>query len=209
MVSAFFYGTLMHPKILLTVIDNNGSHLRLTPAVLLNYTRHKVKNQVYPGIVPYKRGRELFIRELEQEERSVRGMLVTGLTEEDIECLDQFEGDEYERITVDLYPFGDLLEVSHYSIDDDKTYLPSKPPPLPSHADLPTSMQADTYVMVDIKRLEPELWSFEDFVRNNAWKWHGQEASRTNPDIAEIERGRTRSESAKLLSQKLEIGRQC
>ena len=33
--SAFFYGILMHPKILLGVISNDGSHLKLSPAVLL------------------------------------------------------------------------------------------------------------------------------------------------------------------------------
>ena len=33
--SAFFYGILMHPKILLGVISNDGSHLKLCPAVLL------------------------------------------------------------------------------------------------------------------------------------------------------------------------------
>jgi hypothetical protein len=33
--SAFFYGTLMHPKILKRVIANDGSHLQLCPAVLL------------------------------------------------------------------------------------------------------------------------------------------------------------------------------
>ena len=33
--SAFFYGILMHPKILLGVISNDGSHLKISPAVLL------------------------------------------------------------------------------------------------------------------------------------------------------------------------------
>ena len=33
--SAFFYGILMHPRILLGVISNDGSHLRICPAVLL------------------------------------------------------------------------------------------------------------------------------------------------------------------------------
>jgi len=33
--SAFFYGTLLHPKILKRVIDSDGSHLEICPAVLL------------------------------------------------------------------------------------------------------------------------------------------------------------------------------
>jgi len=55
------------------------------------------QNNVYPGIVPYERGKKLFDRDLEQEERSVRGMIVTGLNGEDIGCLDQFEGDVRSR----------------------------------------------------------------------------------------------------------------
>ena len=33
--SAFFYGTLMHPKILKRVIRNDGAHLQICPALLL------------------------------------------------------------------------------------------------------------------------------------------------------------------------------
>lgn len=33
--AAFFYGTLMHPKILKAVIQNDGAHLKVCPAVLL------------------------------------------------------------------------------------------------------------------------------------------------------------------------------
>lgn len=47
----------------------------------------------YPGVVPLSKGRELFDRELTQEEGSVRGTLVKGLTAEDMKYLDNFEGD--------------------------------------------------------------------------------------------------------------------
>jgi hypothetical protein len=65
MTTAFFYGILMHPKILKRVLNNDASHLRICPAILTvspfprpssassltypskiatqNYTRHKVK----------------------------------------------------------------------------------------------------------------------------------------------------------------------
>lgn len=33
--AAFFYGTLMHPKILLRVIGNDGAHLEICSAVLM------------------------------------------------------------------------------------------------------------------------------------------------------------------------------
>jgi hypothetical protein len=32
--TAFFYGTLMHPRILTRVIGNDGSHLEICPGVL-------------------------------------------------------------------------------------------------------------------------------------------------------------------------------
>lgn len=38
--SAFFYGTLLHPKILKRVIGNDGSHLEICPAVLLVSVAH-------------------------------------------------------------------------------------------------------------------------------------------------------------------------
>ncbi|TFK75220.1 hypothetical protein BDN72DRAFT_832572 [Pluteus cervinus] len=89
---AFFYGTLMHPVILKRVIHNEGLHLSICPAVLLEHTRHKVQRQDYPGVVPYSRGKTLFERDLELEERCVRGTLVVGLTEADLRYLDMFEG---------------------------------------------------------------------------------------------------------------------
>ena len=44
-------------------------------------------------MVPYEEGKKLFERELEPEERCVRGTLVLGLTPADIKKLDTFEGD--------------------------------------------------------------------------------------------------------------------
>jgi hypothetical protein len=91
--SAFFYETLMHPSILTRVIKNNGSHLRVCPAVLMGYTRHQVEDCDYPGIVPYEIGHKSFDRKLNRDERCVRGVLVDGLTESDMQLLDIFEGD--------------------------------------------------------------------------------------------------------------------
>ncbi|KDN48710.1 hypothetical protein RSAG8_02697, partial [Rhizoctonia solani AG-8 WAC10335] len=51
-VSAFFYGTLMHPAVLKRVIGNDASHLQATPAVLTSFTRHHVRSCDYPAIVP-------------------------------------------------------------------------------------------------------------------------------------------------------------
>ncbi|TFK20279.1 hypothetical protein FA15DRAFT_673596 [Coprinopsis marcescibilis] len=164
--NSFFYGILMHPKILTKVVGNDGAHLRYCPAVLLEHTRHKVKGYDFPGVIPYSASQTLFDRELSQEEKSVRGILVAGLTEKDIELLDRFEGSYYTRVPIAVHPLGDLDPLS------EDPSIPSNPPPLPDISQLPPTIQAETYIFASINVLEPALWSFEDFVAKNAWKWY-------------------------------------
>ncbi|KAH8823352.1 hypothetical protein DL96DRAFT_1617318 [Flagelloscypha sp. PMI_526] len=172
--TAFFYGTLMHPKILIQVIKNDGSHLRIAPAVLLEHTRHQVKSADYPGVVPISRSQKLFDHELSSDERVVRGTLVTGLTESDIRFLDYFEGSEYTREPVQIHPlrpFHALPALIHLPIPND-LITPSNPPPLPPASELPPAFAAETYIYRDVVYLRPELWSFDEFVKENAWKWY-------------------------------------
>ncbi|KAK0204902.1 hypothetical protein DFS33DRAFT_1323683 [Desarmillaria ectypa] len=176
--SAFFYGTLMHPKILTKVIKNDGSHLRICPAVLLEHTRHKVKLEEYPGVIPFSRGRALFDRELTQEEKYVRGTLVHGLTNMDILLLDVFEGTEYTRGPVPVHPLKDTINLFEYSVSKDDKHLVLNPPALlPPIEKLAEAIPAETYIYRDIKKLDAELWSFGEFVRLNAWKWYQPEAN--------------------------------
>ncbi|KAJ3541599.1 hypothetical protein NMY22_g3833 [Coprinellus aureogranulatus] len=174
--TAFFYGTLMHPKILKRVIQNDGSHLEICPGVLLNYTRHRVKQCEYPGIVPYERGKQLFPdRELEQEERSVRGTIVRGLSLSDIGHLDTFEGDEYERLPVSVHPLEPFtpLNTPAGQPDAPESLIPQHATPLPPVEELGGAVDAHTYVFQDIRYLEPRLWSWDEFMKNSAWKWYG------------------------------------
>lgn len=60
---------------------------------LQSFTRHHVKGCDYPAIVPYNVGSVLLKRELEREDRCVRGVIVSGLTPQDVAQLDVFEGD--------------------------------------------------------------------------------------------------------------------
>ncbi|KAK0469649.1 uncharacterized protein EV420DRAFT_1495889 [Desarmillaria tabescens] len=176
--SAFFYGTLMHPKILTKVIKNDGSHLKICPAVLLEHTRHKVKSEEYPGVIPFSRGQALFGRELTQEDKCVRGTLVHGLTNMDILLLDIFEGTEYTRGPVPVHPLEDAINLSEYSVlKDDKYLLPNPPAPLPPVEELAEAIPAETYIYKNIEKLDAELWSFGEFVRLNAWKWYQPEES--------------------------------
>jgi hypothetical protein len=53
MASAFFYGTLMHPKILKRVLHNDASHLKICPAILtvgpsMPNDMHHVQLLIYP-----------------------------------------------------------------------------------------------------------------------------------------------------------------
>ncbi|KAI5117959.1 hypothetical protein M0805_001620 [Coniferiporia weirii] len=181
--SAFFYGTLLHPKVLKRVIGNDGTHLRICPAVLLEHTRHHVQNCDYPGIVPYEVSRELFNHDLTREERSVRGNLVTGLSKEDMLLLDFFEGDEYSREKVQVYPLGSLEPLNNPS--DAVVSTTSTP----IATDLGEPIETEVYIWVGPSRyLVPELWSYEVFIRDNAWKWVGPNTDRES--YAEVDRRR-------------------
>ncbi|KAJ7170715.1 hypothetical protein C8R43DRAFT_980649 [Mycena crocata] len=179
--SAFFYGTLMHPRILKRVIGNDGSHLQICPAVLLKFTRHKVKFADYPGTIPYSDGRALFDHELDREACSVRGTMVTGLTKSDIQLLDIFEGSEYTRDKVQVHPLEDLVRLTDYTTT---TVIPA---PLPADAELRAVVEVETYVYGQMSGLMHEIWDFDDFVQKNAWKWYGA-GSRTNPDYTEVDK---------------------
>ncbi|KAF8867805.1 hypothetical protein BD779DRAFT_1386667, partial [Infundibulicybe gibba] len=168
----FFYGTLMHPRILKRVIKNDGSHLRFCPGILLEHTRHQVKDADYPGILPYSQGRKLFDRELTREERSVRGTIVMGLTESDLTLLDYFEGEEYRRETVKASPLEPMMDLSGFILEPT---LPKIPPPLPSFTDLADPLDVEVYIYEDPNNLKARLWSFSDFVEQNAWKWYDKD----------------------------------
>ncbi|KAG2131355.1 hypothetical protein DEU56DRAFT_814097 [Suillus clintonianus] len=187
MVSAFFNGTLMHPEILKRVLGHDGSQLQMCPALLLDYTRHQVKNEDYPGILPYSRSRAMFDHDLNPEERSVRGSLVTGLSEEDIRLLDIFEGNQYTREIVSIYPLGPLANIRDIEV---KSLVATTPPPIPVMSELANPVDAATYVWcLSSSELRAQLWTFEEFVKLNAWKWIGPSAA-DNKDYDEVNRRR-------------------
>ncbi|KAI0368638.1 hypothetical protein BV20DRAFT_969010 [Pilatotrama ljubarskyi] len=187
--SAFFYGTLLHPAILRRVIGHEGGQLEICPAVLLEHTRHKIRNADYPAVLPYSKSRTLFEQsgrgDLAPEERTVRGTFVHGLSDRDISLLDLFEGDEYTRESVAVHPLGPLTPLSSHSeprasaptpgdAATDAYVVPRTAPELPPLNALPTPLPAQTYIYAGpLDQLSSELWSYEDFVRENAWKWVG------------------------------------
>ncbi|KAH6909096.1 hypothetical protein BKA70DRAFT_1371768 [Coprinopsis sp. MPI-PUGE-AT-0042] len=192
---AFFYGTLMHPKILKHIIRNDGSHLQFCPAVLLDFTRHKVKGQTYPGIILVSLAEPFVNRELTSLEKLVRGTLVSGLSEEDMNRLDHFEGDvsskivecahhrslasvspqEYDLIDVQVHPLADIGPLSAQPGKDD-ALIGLHAAPLPSPENLAPAVQVKTYVFKFVDRLQVELWDFDDFVKNSASRWFDYES---------------------------------
>jgi hypothetical protein len=47
----------------------------------------------YPGVIPYEQSKILMGRALTENEKCLRGVVVSGLTARDISCLNYFEGD--------------------------------------------------------------------------------------------------------------------
>ncbi|KAF8510937.1 PLP-dependent transferase [Hysterangium stoloniferum] len=191
--SAFFYGTLLHPEILKRVIGNTGGHLHVAPAVLLDYTRHHVKTPHvqlkeswqgcdYPAIVPYESAKTFFQGQLTQDERSVRGTVVSGLTAEDLRLLDIFEGDEYTRQTASV----SLLAALTPLLDSIDTVISTGA----SLRELGDTLNVQVYVWADgLDRLVPEIWSFDVFVREKLWRWVGK-GSGANGDYAIVDERR-------------------
>ncbi|GAA6011165.1 hypothetical protein JCM10207_005520 [Rhodosporidiobolus poonsookiae] len=166
--SLFFYGTLCHAGVLSRVIGNPGDHLTTRDAVLLDHARLHVEGEDYPAVVSTADGEKVLARRLSLDEASVRGVLVTGLTDEDVRLLDEFEGDEYTR--------------SPCSVSVLPTLGSSLVPSPPTHATV-------YRWTAPISRLAPQIWTFEEFLRDSAHRWVGVGAN-DNPDYAEVDRRR-------------------
>ncbi|KAJ9639938.1 hypothetical protein H2201_007284 [Coniosporium apollinis] len=155
--SAFFYGTLMAPEVLHRVC--HGSHqpnsfyrslLTIRPAILPHHRRHKVLHADYPAMIPCA-----------SPSASVRGTLVTGLTDGDMWRLDIFEGDEYERRTVKV----EVLDEKGRKVGEVEG--------------------VETYVWIaGRKELEDEEWDFEVFVREKMGRWIGVDEGFADVDDA-------------------------
>lgn len=127
------------------------------PALLQGYQRHKVKYADYPAILPATGSVALGAAP-----PSVRGSLVTGLTDGDMWRLDIFEGSQYTRqkVRVKILKHTAL----DAAIDEDKL-----------DDVVEAELDAETYVWsVDPEDLESEEWDFEEFRREKMWAWVGE-----------------------------------
>ncbi|KAK5938137.1 hypothetical protein PMZ80_009726 [Knufia obscura] len=176
--TAFFYGTLMAPPVLHRVIYGTttpepwqSSLTTVRPALLQGYTRHKVKHADYPAILPHSTTPPE--KEPSTPLPSVRGTLVTGLTDGDIWRLDIFEGDQYTRQKVRVQI---LKDTALDEVVDEKDL----------EAHVQGEAEAETYIWTSPRgELESEEWDFEMFKREKMWAWVGQARS----DGVEVDEG--------------------
>ncbi len=111
---------------------------------------------------------------------------------------------EYAREEVLVHPLGPLTPLSYSpapstsissslgtatAASTDDHVVPLHAPALPPLDSLPPPLAAQTYIYAGpLRDLAPELWSYEDFVRKNAWKWVGRGAMDDN--YVEVDRRR-------------------
>ncbi|QSZ34060.1 hypothetical protein DSL72_005640 [Monilinia vaccinii-corymbosi] len=151
--NAFFYGTLMAPEVLHRVIYGSSKHnpsasLTITPALLPNYCRHRVRSADYPGII-FESG------------HTVRGTFVTGLTPKNMQSLDWFEGPEYERkvVTVKILT------------PKDKEHVHDASGIMGEAVETGEEKEAQTYVFKHVSLLERGEWDFAFFRREKLRYW--------------------------------------
>ncbi|KAL1644373.1 hypothetical protein SLS58_004287 [Diplodia intermedia] len=172
--TAFFYGTLMVPKVLHRVIYGTStpepwqtaSLSPSRPALLHAHQRRKVRHADYPGVIA--------LPDADPSSTSVRGTLVAGLTDADMYRLDLFEGDEYERRRVRVRaPAGGKVDAAG---------LPSGEGG--GEGGDEELVEAETYIWTaGERRLEDDEWDFDEFVREKLRFWVGEAASHEYADV--------------------------
>lgn len=116
----------------------------------------------------------------------MRGTLVDGLTDGDIWRLDIFEGSEYQRrkVKVEVLPLPDKAEQRGGTVDLGG---------LTGEVEGGGGMQgelvdAETYIWIaGARRLQPEEWDFDEFVREKMKRWVGREAAETDEGFQDVD----------------------
>ena len=94
---------------------------------------------------------------------------------------------QYTRQVVSVYPLGPLTNIKDIPPIEVGSLVPTIPPPIPTVDSLTSSVEADTYVWcLSPSGLQAKLWTFEEFVKYNAWKWVGS----SRKDYDEVDRRR-------------------
>ncbi|KAG7626966.1 Protein AIG2 C [Arabidopsis thaliana] len=84
--NVFVYGSILEPAVAAVILDRTADTV---PAVLHGYHRYKLKGLPYPCIVPSVSGK-------------VNGKVITGVSDAELNNFDVIEGNDYERVTVEV-----------------------------------------------------------------------------------------------------------
>src|SRR5882672_5379605 len=96
---------------------------------------------------------------------------------------------EYTRDLVSVHPLSASTTLPP-QISGHLNALPSAAPHTHSPSSLPPPILAQAYIWCKHPTwLTPSLWNFEDFVKNNAWKWVGV-GSADHEHFLEVDRRR-------------------
>ncbi|CAB9501483.1 AIG2-like protein [Seminavis robusta] len=87
--SVFVYGSLLSPQVVEVLLGRIPKSIP-APCRLYGYSRHPVKDQVYPAIIPAS----------STSTSLVDGMIWCDLSDREKSLLDWFEDDEYQRTSV-------------------------------------------------------------------------------------------------------------
>lgn len=102
MPASFFYGTLMAPSIISRLLGRTIPSTDIHPeAWLPGYVRLHIENRDYPAVLTTQEAEAQFgssFKSEEKKERGVQGVVVTGLSEREIQLLDAWEADEYLKV---------------------------------------------------------------------------------------------------------------
>ncbi|MBW2383254.1 MAG: gamma-glutamylcyclotransferase [Deltaproteobacteria bacterium] len=106
-IALFVYGSLELAEVMRCV---TGHEFRARPATLPGHRRRIIRGEVYPGMVA-------------DEHTSVRGVLYEELTEDDLDSLDLFEGEPYQRERVSVVCAGAAVEAFTYVLRSEHARL--------------------------------------------------------------------------------------
>lgn len=143
----------MAPEVLHRVIYGSSkgpssTALTITPALLPDYCRHRVRFADYPAIIA-------------EPGHTVRGTYVTGLTPSNMRSLDWFEGSQYERKVVTVKTLA----------RKDKEHVHGASATMADAIEMGEEKEAQTYVFTDLNSLEKGEWDFDFFRRERLKNW--------------------------------------
>lgn len=126
-----------------------------TPAVLKDHSRHRVRSEDYPGVIP-------------QEGHSVKGIFATGLTDANMLKLDEFEGPEYskKKVTIKTLSTVDGKEVEGGSVET-SVYIFLHP----DYLDM-REWDFEQFKREKMKFWTRGDWSFDDSRFSHLYLWH-------------------------------------